>query len=41
MSLETGFYMTYEDYQEWLATIDFPEEDYELDERKIIITPIK
>lgn len=41
MSLETGFYKTYDEYQEWLSTLEFPEEDYELDERKIIIVPVQ
>ena len=41
MPLETGFYKSYEDYQEWLGKIEFSEDEYELDERKIIIVPIQ
>ena len=37
MSLETGFYKTYDEYQEWLGTLEFPEEDYELPEYKVLL----
>lgn len=40
MALETGFYKTYDEYKEWLDTLEFPEEDYELPEYKVLFIPI-